>query len=147
MAERRIEFQKIARGKLTGIRVEAPSLQRVFLDAGLAFFDSLVTVSRQSAGETERRKIEIHSTDPKSLFREWAKKLRSLYVDEKFIASRAVFEKFDGKAIVAVLHGAAYNSMTHGAFHSLGEITADNALLTTEGPDDKPFAAEICWPV
>ncbi|GEM_PF-6866217 len=147
MAERRIEFQKIARGKLTGIRVEAPSLQRVFLDAGLAFFDSLVTGSRQAAGEGERKKIEIQTSDPKALFKEWSKKLRSLYVDEKFIASRAVFEKFDGKVIVAVLHGAAYNSMTHGAFQSIGEIATENAVLTMEGPLDKPFAAEICWPV
>lgn len=147
MAERRIEFQKIARGKLTGIRVEAPSLQRVFLDAALAFFDALVTGSRQTAGETERKKIEIQSSDPKSLFKEWAKELRALYVDEKFIASRAVFEKFDGKVMVAVLHGTAYNAMTHGAFQSIGEIATDNATLATEGPLDNPFSAEICWPV
>jgi len=49
--------------------------------------------------------------------------------------------------IVAVLHGAAYNSMTHGAFQSIGEIATENAVLTMEGPLDKPFAAEICWPV
>lgn len=145
MAERKVEYQKIQRGKAVGIRVEAPSLQRVFLDAALAFFDRLSTGSRQAPDESKRHRVEITATDSKTLLGLWGTAIRNLYVVEKFVATRAVFEKFDGKTLVAVLHGAPYTSMLHGALLPVGDVEQDRVVLSTDGPTDCMFSAELVW--
>lgn len=145
MAERKVEYQRIQRGKAVGIRVEAPSLQRVFLDTALAFFDRLSTGSRQAPDESKRHRVEITATDPKALLGQWGTAVRNLYVTEKFVATRAVFEKFDGKTLVAVLHGAPYSSMLHGAFLHLGDVQQEHVVLSTDGPAEKTFSVELVW--
>lgn len=147
MAERRVEYQRVQRLKLVGVRVEAPSLQRVFLDSALAFFDVLSTGSRQAPTETIKHRIELSGSDAKNLFFSWMQKIRELYVGQKFMATRAVFEKFDGKTLVAVIHGEPYNSLHHGALYPVTDFNPNNCSLATDGPDERPFSAQCLWSV
>lgn len=146
MAERKIEYRRVQRGKRVGILVEAPSLQRVFLDTGLAFFQSLVTGSRAEIPlDPVPKRLALQATNSQGLFKEWAVALLNLYSVERFIVSRAIFEKFDGKTLNAVLHGSAYTPLAHGAFQNLGTVDAAKCLLKTDGPTEIPFSAEFLW--
>jgi SHS2 domain-containing protein len=143
MAERRVEYQRLSRGKWVGIRVEAPSLQRIYLDIALAFFDHVSTGSRTPPAESMRERLELAGTTSQELLEKWVEGVRGLYRDRKLVAGRALFERFDGKSLVAVLHGAPYASLNHGAFRTIHKT--ESIKLSMDGPADKMFSAEWLW--
>lgn len=112
MPERRVSYETTALGQLTGIEIEAPSLQRLFIDAALALNDYRVALDLVKGEGKEV--IEVEAPNADALLFTWLNACAALHGTKKFLACRIVFDFFDGKKIRATLTGETFVSTRHG---------------------------------
>ena len=112
MSEKKISYQLLNRGALVGIQVTAPSMQRLYLDAGLALIDSRVKL--EWLNESDKQTLSITAQKREDLMRNWLMEIEYLYARMDFLPRRIVFDFFDGKTIKATLWGEMHDDKRHG---------------------------------
>lgn len=135
MPERKVSYQRLE-GSQTGLLLRAPTLERLFIDAGLALTDSWVKQEFLSDGE--KRTCQLKAGDFRALMREWLNQLITLAKTEKFLAKRIVFEKFNAQSLSATLFGQKHDPPKHGHFASPPLLTEKQVIaeMITEGPNN-----------
>jgi SHS2 domain-containing protein len=101
MPERRVEYQPLTQGQLVGLQVQAPSLQRLFIDAGLAFSD--YRISLELVKETQKQAVSVTGPHLAGLMQKWISALADLFQEHGYLPYRIVFTHFDGKRLEATL--------------------------------------------
>lgn len=145
MPERKVSYEKIARKKETGLKLEAPSLQRLYIDAGLAFTDFLIPLDLIQV--VDKKTVCISGTTQEDLLAKWINHLLHLFKKEKFLSSRIVYEKFDGKSIQASLFGESYVPTRHGSSAEITtEVSSKEIAITQKQGQDTLFLLEFYWP-
>lgn len=112
MPERRVTYQVLAQGQLSGLSVTAPSWQRLFVDAGLALND--YRVSLDLVKDVQKETLTVAGKDLQELMVNWLNAAARLFTEKKFLAYRIVFTRFDPQKIEATLTGETYFSPRHG---------------------------------
>ncbi len=112
MPEPRLDYIKITHKAEAGFSIEAPSLERLYINAALALTDSLVSMDR--IGDQERRTIVVQAESKESLMVAWLNRVLLELTQTRFLCRRIIFEKFDGKQIRATLRGEIYSPLRHG---------------------------------
>jgi SHS2 domain-containing protein len=120
MPELKIDYQKLQQHKEPGVFVEAPSMERLYINAALAITDSLVPLD--TIADPDRRTIVVEGADQESLLAAWLDAVFSHMNEGRFLCRRIIFESFDGKKIRATLRGEQYESTRHG---HLGTVVLD----------------------
>jgi SHS2 domain-containing protein len=143
MPERRIDYEKLQRKADTGISVKAPSLERLYVNAGLALTDLMARL--ESIDEKERRQVKVSSESPPKLLTKWLNEIIRLFKEDKFVARRIVFDKFDGKTIQATLRGEAHDPLRHGLAIELKPIAVHQLELGDSPVPEPHFYVRIFW--
>lgn len=120
--ERRIQYDVVAQGQLAGIKLSAPSLQRIFIDSALAMSDYRIALDLVK--EVTKETISVSGPGLESLLLNWLNATAQLFTEKKFLPYRIVFNQFDGKKIEAALTGETYESARHGYPRPFTEIAA-----------------------
>jgi SHS2 domain-containing protein len=120
--ERKISYVVIAQGQLSGLTVAAPSLQRLFIDAGLALSD--YRISLDLVKEVTKETVTVSGPNLETLLLHWLNATAQLFTEKKFLPYRIIFNQFDGKKIEAALTGETYESARHGYPRPFTEIAA-----------------------
>ena len=141
MRERKIEYQCLEHKADTGFLVTAPSLERLYIDAGLALTDMMVKLSQIQ--EKERRSISISADNREALMVRWLNELLFLFEQHKFLCRRIVFTQFDGKRISATLHGEHYDSIRHGHVSEIKAATYHQLKLGDSSRPETHFFAQV----
>lgn len=134
MPEARFECLKIKNLAKAGFVVEGPSLERLYINAGLAVTDLLVDLS--TVQDLERHTIVVEGADRETLMANWLREILVHYHATGFLCKRIVFDKFDGKRIQATLRGEKYAPLRHGHVHALQDVV--HALEFGERLDPHP---------
>jgi SHS2 domain-containing protein len=120
--ERRIQYDVVAQGQLAGIKISAPSLQRIFIDSALATSDYRIPLDLVK--EVSKQTVTVTGSNLEALLLNWLNATALLFTEQKFLPYRIVFNQFDGKKIEAVLTGETYESARHGYPRPFTEIAA-----------------------
>lgn len=141
MPERKIVYEPLEHTADTGFLVKAPSLERLYIDAGHALTDQVTRL--ENIKEKERRTIEVDANDKESLMVGWLNEILFLFEKHKFLPKRIVFNKFDGKKIVATLWGETHEPTRHGHVSEI-KILTNHQLEVGEGALPEPhFFAKV----
>lgn len=131
--ERKVLYDVIAQGQLGGIRISAPSVQRLFIDAGLALSD--YRISLDLVKDVDKHTIQVSGTSLEALFKNWLNANAALFNEKKYLPYRIVFTVFDGKKIEATLTGETYESHRHGYPKPFNELSREGFSFQP-APDD-----------
>ena len=121
MPERRIEYQTLEHKADTGFQVTAPSLERLYIDAGLALTDLMVKLEQIQT--VEKRSVAVKADNRDQLMVKWLSEILFLFEREKLLVRRIVFNKFDGKSIEATVFGERYEPIRHGHVSEIKAVT------------------------
>ncbi len=143
MRERRVSYQTLTQGHLVGLCVSAPSLQRLFTDAGLAFSDHRVSLDlvKESVNQT----VKVEGNTLAELFLNWIGKLTELYDQQGYLPYRIVFTAFDGKKIQASLSGEKYEPTRHGFARVCTGLVADSFEIEESKGHEGAFEVRFFW--
>lgn len=133
MAERRVQYRTLDHKADIGFLVEAPSWERLYVDAALALTDIRVQLDRIS--ERDRKVLKVSADEREALMVGWLNEILFLFEKEHFLARRIVFSNFDLKTINATVWGEHYDPLKHG---SLSEIKAATYHQLEIGETEKP---------
>ena len=125
MPERRVSYQKLNRNAEDAFSVEAPSLQRLYIDAALALTD--MRVALDLVDDLTKLQLTAAGATREKLLLAWLNGILGLFAKENFSPKRIVFDKFDGKEIKATLHGQKYDPLRHGSVST--ELTVSSSQL------------------
>lgn len=120
MPERRVAYQVLSQGQLSGLSVKAPSIQRLFIDAALALND--FRVSLDLVKDTTKLELSVKGDTLPNLMLAWLNEVAGLFETKHFLAYRIVFTQFDGKKLSATLTGETYESARHGYARPFNKI-------------------------
>ncbi|MCB0416229.1 MAG: archease [Bdellovibrionales bacterium] len=120
MPEARLDYQKIKNLAKPGFVMEAPSMERLYINAGLALTDLLVDIN--TVQDQERHTIVVEAPNKEGLMAAWLGEILAHYQNSGFLCRRIVFDKFDGKRIQATLRGEKYSPLRHGHIHAIKGI-------------------------
>ena len=141
MPEREISYQSLEHKSDSGFFVEAPSLQRLYIDAGSALTDLMVKLDLIS--EDEKKTITVEADTKEQLLVKWLNELLFLFEKHKFLSKRIVFNHFDGKKIVATLFGETYQPVKHGCVSEIKAVTYHQLELGMLSEPNHVFYAKI----
>lgn len=141
MAERKVEYQTLDHKADTGFMVTAPSLERLYIDAGLSMTDMLVRLDR--IGSEERQTVSLTADNREQLMVRWLNEVLFLFERHKFLCRRIVFNQFDGKRILATLWGETYASIKHGHISEIKAVTYHQLELGDRAQPEPHFYARI----
>lgn len=141
MPERKISYQSLEHKSDSGFFVEAPSLQRLYIDAGSALTDLMVKLDLIS--EDEKKTVTVEADTKEQLLVKWLNELLFLFENHKFLSKRIVFNHFDGKKIVAVLFGETYQPVKHGHVSEIKAVTYHQLELGMLSEPNHVFFAKI----
>ena len=141
MAERAISYTALEHKADTGYLVEAPSLERLYIDAALALTDLLVKLPL--IVEVEKRTIAVKNESRDALLVHWLNEVLSLFANQKFLAKRIVFTKFDGKQLSATLYGEAYVPVRHGHASEIKAVISQQLQVGMRSEPEHTFYARI----
>ena len=116
MAERCLEYQSLKHQAQAGFHIQAPSLERLYIDSALAMTDQWVKLNLLDSVKTF--KVSLQGETKEALMLNWLNQVLTLFSEEKFLAKRIYFSRFDGKQFEATLMGDTYNPIRHG--HAIG---------------------------
>lgn len=143
MPERRVSYQALNQGQLVGLKITAPSIQRLFIDAGLAFCD--YRVSLDLVKDTTKKSLQVSGQNLPDLMRRWITALADIFNQEGFMPYRIVFTSFDGKKIEASLSGEKYESTRHGFAQPCTAIAAEPFSIGEAPGSEGEFAVSFFW--
>ena len=136
-----IDYAPIRHQADFGFRLEAPSLQRLYVHAALALTDMRAPL--RTIQEKEKRTVELEGESHKDLMVRWLNGILNLYKDEKFLCCNIVFTVFDGKKIVATCWGEPQDSIRHGSFSPIKSVNEDKSEMGESSEADFHFYAKI----
>jgi SHS2 domain-containing protein len=113
--------------KYAGFLVEAPSMQRLFIQSGIALTQHLVTIAEFQ--EAEKKTLTVQAESPAALMNAWLAKIVELFETEHFGSQRIIFEVFDGTQIKAVLWGETYEAIKHGTKTGVSGTHCDDIVI------------------
>ncbi len=133
MPERRVAYQTVPNKQQMGLSLEAPSLQRLFIDAGLALND--YRISLDLVRDEDKQTVRVQAGDKEGLMLAWLQRLADLFNEKQFLATRIVFRQFDGKSIDAYLSGETYQPTRHGYAKPIVTITGPISIREAPSQD------------
>ena len=141
MPERKICYQSLEHKSDTGFSVEAPSLQRLYIDAASALTDLMVKLDLIK--EKEKRSITIEAPNKEQLLVKWLNEILYLFDKDKFISRKIVFNFFDGKKINASLFGEFHQPVKHGHVFEIKAVTYHQLELGMRSDPEHVFYAKV----
>lgn len=141
MPERAIEYQILEHKADTGFLVKAPSLQRLYIDAGLALTDLRVKLDR--IAEKEKQIVSVAGETREALLVAWLNEVLFLFERHSFLVRRIVFDVFDGKKIKATLWGESYDPLRHGSLSEIKAVTYHQLKLGDVAQPEPHFFAQV----
>ena len=144
MPERKIEYQVLEHRAEPGFFLSAPSLERLYVDAGLALTDRLARLDAIQPGE--RRTLSVTGETRAALMTQWINGLVTLFDKERFLSRRIVFSGFDGKRIQATLQGEKHDPIRHGQGQAIGKISEKNVEVGESPGLEGQFYAKVTFP-
>jgi SHS2 domain-containing protein len=141
MPERKITYEPLEHKTNSGFLVRAPSLQRLYIDAGLGLTDHIARLD--TIAEIDRKSIEVAGDNREGLMVCWLSEILRIFKKEKFLAHRIVFNAFDGKKILASLYGETYRPTKHGAASEIKGVANPPLEIGQTNDSDPMFFAKI----
>jgi len=141
MPERKLSYQSLDHKSDSGFYVEAPSLQRLFIDSASALTDLMVKLDL--IAEKEKKTITIEAADKEQLLVKWLNEILFLFEKEKFLSKKIVFNFFDGKKINASLFGELYQPVKHGHVSEIKAVTYHQLELGMRSEPEHVFYAKV----
>jgi len=141
MPERTISYESLEHKADMGFRVQAPSLERLYIDSALALTDVLVKLNRIEARDKHQVLVEADSKE--SLLIKWLNEVLFLFERHKFLAKRIVFTRFDGTKLSATLIGETYDPIRHGHVSEVKAVTHHQLEIGTLSGSDNNFYARV----
>jgi len=141
MPERAIDYQPINQKADRGFQVEAPSLERLYIDSALAMTDQLVKLA--TIKSNERFEILVESNSKEALLALWLNEILQLFEQKKFLPRQIYFSQFNGTKIKATLMGESYNPIQHGHVAKLKAIQPENLKLGILSQGENTFFARV----
>lgn len=112
MPERKISYHGLEKTTESGFKIAAPSLQRLYIDAGLALTDQMLSLDLIK--DSEKHTLNIDGENKEALMLNWLNSVLSLYEKNQFLCKRIVFNQFDVRKLQASVWGESYVSTRHG---------------------------------
>ena len=140
MAERKVIYQKLE-GAGAGFVLKAPTLERLFIDAGLALTDCWTKLD--FIGDDQKRRVTLKAASFQLLMPLWLNELITLARQDKFLAKRIVFDKFDGQSLTATLFGELHSPVKHGHLAVPVIISADKIRLEMISDEGDNFSLKV----
>lgn len=141
MPERTINYESLAHKADMGFKVQAPSLERLYIDSALALTDVLVKLNRIEA--RDKHQVAIEADSKENLLIKWLNEVLVLFEKHKFLSKRIVFTSFDGKKITATLIGESYDPIRHGHVSEVNSVTRHQLEIGTLSGSDNNFYARV----
>jgi SHS2 domain-containing protein len=141
MRERAIDYQAISQKADRGFQLEAPSLERLYIDSALAMTDQLVKLNTIQG--SERFEILVESNSREGLLALWLNEILQLFENNKFLPRQIYFSQFNGTKIKATLMGETYNPIKHGHVTKLKSIQTEKLKLGTLNNGENTFFARV----
>lgn len=141
MPERKVQYQTLEHKADTGFLVTAPSLERLYIDAGLSLTDQLVRLDHIES--RDRHTVHVTADTREQLMVRWLSEILFLFERHKFLAHRIVFNKFDGKTISATLWGETYQPVKHGHVSEIKAVTYHQLELGDKAAPEPHFYARV----
>jgi SHS2 domain-containing protein len=137
MPERKIAYSQTE----THLRIDAPSWERLYIDASLALTDHHTALDRIDT--IDKKKISITAKNKEQLMLLWLNEILTLIETEQFLPKRIVFEKFDGKSIQAVLIGQKRDRLKHGMPEKMDLFQASQIRFSESSSSEPHFSVTI----
>lgn len=141
MPERSIDYQAVNQKRDRGFQLEAPSLERLYIDSALAMTDQLVKLS--TIQSIERFEVIVESASREGLLALWLNEILQLLEKNKFLPRQIYFSQFNGTKIKATLMGEKHNPIRHGHIIKLKTIEPEHLKLEILGQGQNPFYARV----
>ncbi len=141
MPERKLSYQTLEHKSDSGFFIEAPSLQRLYIDAASALTDLLVKLDL--IAEAEKKTLHVEAANKEQLLIKWLNEILFLFEKEKFLSKRIVFNHFDDKKISATLFGDTYQPVKHGHASEIKAATFHQLKLGMKSAPDHVFYAKV----
>lgn len=141
MPERKLSYQSLDHKSDTGFYVEAPSLQRLYIDSAAALTDLMVKIDL--IDQKEKKTITIEAADKEQLLVKWLNEILFLFEKEKFLSKKIVFNFFDGKKIDASLFGEFYQPVKHGHVSEIKAVTYHQLELGMRSEPEHVFYSKV----
>jgi len=141
MPERKIVYESLAQKADSGFIIRAPSLERLYVDAGLAFTDRIARLDTLQTTHTQR--VTVVAPNREALMAQWLNEILHLFKTQKFLAKRIVFSGFDGKKINATLTGDHYEPVRHGVAPEMQPVEPEQVKLEDALAGEPQFTARI----
>ena len=108
-----------------GVEITGDSLEDLFITAGTALTDQLVSI--ESVISEDERKIEIEGRDKTDLLVKWLKGVLSLYQIEYFLSNEFKILKLENNKISAMIKGEMFNDSRHEIKNDIKAVTYHQA--------------------
>lgn len=141
MPERAIDYQSINQKKDRGFQLEAPSLERLYIDSALAMTDQLVRLSMIQG--VDRFEVSVESQTKETLLVLWLNAVLNLFENKKFLPKQIYFNRFNGSMIQATLIGESYNPIKHGHITKVKAIETSDLQLGTLSQSNNSFFVRV----
>lgn len=141
MPERALDYQHLPNRSQSGFKIDAPSLERLYIDAALALTDQWVKIRNIEA--TEKFNISAESPSKEILMLQWLNQVLSLFVEKRFLTKRIYFNRFNGIKIEATLMGEFYQPIRHGHIETPVQLEAKQIKLGLGASGESFFFVEI----
>lgn len=141
MPERKLTYQSLEHKSDSGFFVEAPSLQRLYIDSASALTDLMVKLDQIS--DEVKMTLSVEAENKEQLLVKWLNEILFLFEKHKFLSKRIVFNHFDGKKISASLFGEKYNPIKHGHVSEIKAVTYHQLELGMKSQPEHVFYAKV----
>ncbi|NBT58271.1 archease [bacterium] len=141
MPERAIDYQSINQKKDRGFQLEAPSLERLYIDSALAMTDQLVKLNLIQG--SNRFEISVESNSRETLLTLWLNEVLNLFEKNKFLPKQIYFTRFNGSKIQATLIGEIYNPIKHGHVTKLNPVELNQLQLGSLSQSNNGFFVRV----
>ncbi|NDC22935.1 MAG: archease [Proteobacteria bacterium] len=141
MPERIISYQSLDHKADMGFHLQAPSLERLYIDSALALTDLSVKLERINS--IDKHDVLVEADSKESLLIKWLNEVLFLFERHKFLPKRIVFTRFDGKSIKATLIGETYDPIRHGHVSEVKAVTHHQLEMGTLPNGENNFYAKV----
>jgi len=141
MPERSIDYQSYDSKRNPGFQIQAPSLERLFIDSALALVDQQVKIMHLES--KERHTLTLEAATPESLLLAWLNAVLALMEQQSFLPKRIYFSAFDGKKIQATLMGEKHDPIKHGTLYRFKSVLPEHLSFGTQNQDGLCFFIKV----
>lgn len=125
----------------SGLYVEAPSLERLFISSALQLIEQ--EVSLRYVTPSERFTLSLSSDSPHLLLVSWLNRVIDFFNLQRFLPRQIYFNGFDGKNINAILIGEKYNPIKHGHIESMLHLKPEEVHFQSFLSGDNSFSLRL----